>query len=202
LGGILTALDWAQGLGEARVLTVAVDTPFLPADLVERLMATWGACGCAAPMTEPMRRPGIWSVDLREGCRSRVDGVRKVRDWTASVGAETGDVRRRRRLPQRQHAGRPRAGGGGSAVTGFDTIVVADWSARSTPSPARPSKDAIFLGICRDRYVATLYQRTRSQAMRNIRGLIDGDLQGRAAHPSGFRFPFAYPRGLGREPYR
>jgi molybdopterin-guanine dinucleotide biosynthesis protein A len=37
LGGILTALDWAQGLGEARVLTVAVDTPFLPADLVERL---------------------------------------------------------------------------------------------------------------------------------------------------------------------
>jgi molybdopterin-guanine dinucleotide biosynthesis protein A len=44
LGGILTALDWAQGLGAARVLTVAVDTPFLPADLVERLADVRGAC--------------------------------------------------------------------------------------------------------------------------------------------------------------
>jgi molybdopterin molybdotransferase len=82
-------------------------------------------------------------------------------------------------------------------VTGFDTIVVADWSARSTPSPARPSKDAIFLGICRDRYVATLYQRTRSQAMRNIRGLIDGDLRAGRSILLAFDFPFAYPRGLG-----
>jgi hypothetical protein len=29
----------------------------------------------------------------------------------------------------------------------FDTIIVADWSARSTPSPARPSKDAIFWDV-------------------------------------------------------
>jgi molybdopterin molybdotransferase len=81
-------------------------------------------------------------------------------------------------------------------MTGFDTVVVADWSARATPSPARPSKDAIFLGICRDGYVATLYQRTRSQAMRNIRGLIDGDLRAGRRILLAFDFPFAYPRGL------
>jgi molybdopterin molybdotransferase len=81
-------------------------------------------------------------------------------------------------------------------LTGFHTIVVADWSARSAPSPARPSKDAIFLGICRDGYVATLYQRTRSQAMRSIRGLIDGDLRAGRRILLAFDFPFAYPSGL------
>jgi hypothetical protein len=68
---------------------------------------------------------------------------------------------------------------GWDVMTGFDTIIVADWSARSTPSPARPGKDAIFLGICRDGYVATLYQRTRFQAMRSLVGLIDGESCGR-----------------------
>jgi molybdopterin molybdotransferase len=75
------------------------------------------------------------------------------------------------------------------AMTGFDTVVVVDWSARATPSPARPSKDAIFLGICRDGYLATLYQRTRSQAMRNIRGLIDGDLRAGRRILLAFDFP-------------
>jgi molybdopterin molybdotransferase len=87
-------------------------------------------------------------------------------------------------------------------MTGFDTIVVADWSARSTPSPARPSKDAIFLGICRDGYVATLYQRTRSQAMRSIRGLIDGDLRAGRRILAGLRFPLRLSARPWREPYR
>jgi molybdopterin molybdotransferase len=83
-------------------------------------------------------------------------------------------------------------------MTRFDTVIVADWSARSTPSPARPSKDAIFLGICRDGYVATLYQRTRSQAMRSLTGLIDGELRAGRRVLAAFDFPFAYPRGFAR----
>jgi molybdopterin-guanine dinucleotide biosynthesis protein A len=63
LGGILTALDWAQGLGEARVLTVAVDTPFLPADLVERLATTGAPAVCAATHDGPHATTAIWSVD-------------------------------------------------------------------------------------------------------------------------------------------
>jgi len=83
-------------------------------------------------------------------------------------------------------------------VSGFDTIVVADWSARSVPSAARPSKDAIFLGICRDRHVATLYQRTRSQAMRSLSGLIDGEIRAGRRILVACDFPFAYPRGFAR----
>lgn len=81
-------------------------------------------------------------------------------------------------------------------MRGFDTIVVADWSARSSPSPARPSKDAIFLGICRDGYVATLYQRTRSHAMRTLSGLLDGELRAGRRVLAAFDFPLGYPRGL------
>lgn len=83
-------------------------------------------------------------------------------------------------------------------MSGFDTIVVADWSARSAPSPAKPSKDAIFLGICRDGYVATLYQRTRSQAMRSLVGLIDGELRAGRRILAAFDFPFGYPAGFAR----
>ena len=37
LAGVLTAMEWAQGMGETRVLTCAVDTPFLPPDWAECL---------------------------------------------------------------------------------------------------------------------------------------------------------------------
>jgi hypothetical protein len=83
-------------------------------------------------------------------------------------------------------------------MTGFDTVVVVDWSARSAPSPAKPSKDAIFLGICRDGYVATLYQRTRAQAMRSLVGLFDGELRAGRRVLAAFDFPFAYPDGFAR----
>jgi molybdopterin molybdotransferase len=83
-------------------------------------------------------------------------------------------------------------------MTGFDTVVVVDWSARSVPSPAKPSKDAIFLGICRDGYLATLYQRTRSQAMRSLVGLIDGEVRAGRRVLAAFDFPFGYPEGFGR----
>jgi hypothetical protein len=55
-----------------------------------------------------------------------------------------------------------------------------------------------FSGSAATGYVATLYQRTRSQAMRNIRGLIDGDLRAGRSILLAFDFPFAYPRGLAR----
>ena len=90
LGGILTALDWAQGQGEGRVLTVAVDTPFLPADLVGRLAASGAPAVCAATHDGAHATTAIWSVELKEDLRRALgDGVRKVRDWTVSVGAET-----------------------------------------------------------------------------------------------------------------
>ncbi len=65
LAGILTAMEWATGLGRAQVLTVSGDTPFLPVDMVIRL-------GNAPKNTIVIsctegRRQGVcslWPVDL------------------------------------------------------------------------------------------------------------------------------------------
>ncbi len=83
-------------------------------------------------------------------------------------------------------------------MTGFDTVAVADWSARAAPSQAKPSKDAIFLGIARDGYVATLYQRTRAQAMQSLASLCEGELRAGRRVLVAFDFPFAYPEGFAR----
>lgn len=80
----------------------------------------------------------------------------------------------------------------------FDTIVMVDWSARSAPSPAKPTKDAIFIGMARDGYLATSYQRTRHSAMRFLTGLLDGEMGAGRRVLVGFDFPFGYPQGFAR----
>ena len=200
LGGIHAAMDWAARSGEVRVMTVSVDTPFLPFDLVQRLSASRARAAVAATADGLHATTGLWSVDLQP---LAAGGARRGRAQGAGLDrlhrGGGGPVRRRLRVSERQH-GRGSAAGrsAAAAVSGFDTIVVADWSARSVPSAARPSKDAIFLGICRDRHVATLYQRTRSQAMRSLSGLIDGEIRAGRRILVACDFPFAYPRGFAR----
>ncbi|MGO4852468.1 molybdenum cofactor guanylyltransferase MobA [Phaeovulum sp. W22_SRMD_FR3] len=48
LAGVLAGLDWAAAQGAEALVTVAVDTPFLPSDLVARLQAAASAGGGAA----------------------------------------------------------------------------------------------------------------------------------------------------------
>lgn len=48
LAGIRAGLDWAAGLGAEALVSVATDTPFLPEDLVERLVAAGKVSGGAA----------------------------------------------------------------------------------------------------------------------------------------------------------
>jgi molybdopterin-guanine dinucleotide biosynthesis protein A len=89
LAGILAALDWAAAREADAVLTVAGDTPFLPADLVARLQgaSTPGGMAIAASPDEDgtlRRHPtvGLWPVMLREDLRNALeDGVRKVGAW-------------------------------------------------------------------------------------------------------------------------
>ncbi|GAB5446914.1 molybdopterin guanine dinucleotide synthesis [Gymnodinialimonas sp.] len=83
-------------------------------------------------------------------------------------------------------------------MSGFDTIVMVDWSARSAPSPARPTKDAIFVGVSRNGRETVSYQRTRHAAMRYLTGLLDGELRGRRRVLVGFDFPFGYPKGFAK----
>jgi len=80
----------------------------------------------------------------------------------------------------------------------FDTVVVTDWSGASTPSPARPSKDAIWIGVAGDGGVSTSYHRTRDAATEALCALFETEMEAGRRVLAGFDFPFAYPRGFAR----
>ncbi len=80
----------------------------------------------------------------------------------------------------------------------FDTVVMVDWSARSFPSPAKPTKDAIFVGIARDGEDNTSYHRTRHAAMGFLVRLLQAEHHAGRRVLLGFDFPFGYPSGFGR----
>ena len=91
LAGVLTGLEW---LAEKRpdagwLLSVPADTPFLPADLVSRLMDAVGngkadmACAKSLGRAHPVI--GVWPSALAGDLRRAIvdEGVRKTRAWTA-----------------------------------------------------------------------------------------------------------------------
>ena len=74
LAGVLAGLDWAQSNGDNLIVTVAVDTPFFPLDLVSQLMKVGN--GMTAPLVLSATRDssgniwrhptfGLWPVSLR-----------------------------------------------------------------------------------------------------------------------------------------
>lgn len=81
-------------------------------------------------------------------------------------------------------------------MSGFDTVVMVDWSARSAPSPARPTKDSIFVGVSREGREDVTYHRTRMAAMEALCGLLDAEVQAGRRVLVGFDFPFGYPKGF------
>ncbi len=90
LAGVLTGLEWARDHApNARwVATVATDSPFVPGDLVARLVAAVEregadlACARSAGQLHPVF--GLWPVALAPALRHAVvdEGVRKVEAWT------------------------------------------------------------------------------------------------------------------------
>ena len=90
LAGILAALEWAvaEGSGTEWVVTVPCDTPFLPADLAERLHAARSrdnavlACAASAGRTHPVA--ALWPVTLAPALRQAISEqrVRKVSRFT------------------------------------------------------------------------------------------------------------------------
>ena len=91
LAGVLTGLEW---LAERRpdagwLLSVPADTPFLPADLVRRLMDALSdgkadmACAKSLGRAHPVI--GIWPSALAGDLRRAIvdEGIHKVRAWTA-----------------------------------------------------------------------------------------------------------------------
>ena len=78
----------------------------------------------------------------------------------------------------------------------FDTVIVVDWSSSGSPSPARPSADAIWIGVARAGDVTTHYFRTRAAAGAMLTGLLDAEAAAGRRVLAGFDFPFGYPAGF------
>jgi len=90
LAGVLAGLDWATANRPdcEWVVSVPTDAPFLPRDLVARLVAGMQAAGaelaCAASGGQPHPVIGLWPLRLREALRHAVvaEEIRKVDTWT------------------------------------------------------------------------------------------------------------------------
>lgn len=79
----------------------------------------------------------------------------------------------------------------------FDTHIVVDWSARSTPSPVRPTKDAIWWAVARDGAMELPeYVRTRHEAVARLEALLAAETAVGRRVLVGFDFPFGYPAGV------
>lgn len=90
LAGVLAGLDWAaEHLPDAElVASFATDAPFLPRDLVRRLVVALeeGGFDLACAQSNGQAHPvfGLWPVSLRAALREALaDGVHKVDLWTA-----------------------------------------------------------------------------------------------------------------------
>ncbi|TAG25557.1 MAG: hypothetical protein EAZ40_05560 [Rhodobacterales bacterium] len=76
----------------------------------------------------------------------------------------------------------------------IDRVIVVDWSGRAARSPARESKDAIWIGTHGADGAVQTYFRSRAEAeLWLIRALAEGGRQ-----LVGFDFPMGYPQGFAR----
>ncbi len=99
LAGILAGLDWTATSRPdcAFIVSLATDAPFLPADLVARLVEGMNSQGaelaCAASGGQPHPVIGLWPVRLRGELRQALiaEEIRKVDVWTARYRLATVD---------------------------------------------------------------------------------------------------------------
>jgi molybdopterin-guanine dinucleotide biosynthesis protein A len=90
LAGVLTGLEWASVHAPVAefVASFATDAPFLPVDLVQRLIDAVAddkadlACAASDGQSHPVF--GLWPVKLRHELRRAIaeEGIRKVDEWT------------------------------------------------------------------------------------------------------------------------
>jgi molybdenum cofactor guanylyltransferase len=90
LGGVLAALDWANGADA--VVSVAVDTPFFPCDLVPRLCLAAGGIGMAMAQSGGDDHPtfALWPTALRGALRTFLNTGAKprLRDFAQAHGVK------------------------------------------------------------------------------------------------------------------
>jgi molybdopterin-guanine dinucleotide biosynthesis protein A len=93
LAGVLAGLEWARGCGASALVTVAVDTPFFPADLAERLVGAGGGTGrvvLAADDGGVHPTFALWPVvSAPQVTAAFAAGRRRVEDVARSLGCVT-----------------------------------------------------------------------------------------------------------------
>ena len=90
LAGILAGLDYAAVQGIAQVVSVSGDAPFLPEDLVARLLAVAPETGIALAASGERQHftIALWPAALREALRNYLEcGERRVGAFIALHGA-------------------------------------------------------------------------------------------------------------------
>lgn len=81
-------------------------------------------------------------------------------------------------------------------MTGFDTVVMVDWSAAAR-APRRPKPDAIFAAVARDGVVEpACYLGHRIEAEVWLADLFAAERAAGRRVLAGFDFPFGYPQGF------
>ncbi len=91
LAGILAGLIWAADAGVDALATVAVDTPFFPADMVARLgaRATGGFVVVAETPGGMHPTCGLWPVGAVDAlAQTLAAGQRRLRDAAAGIGLD------------------------------------------------------------------------------------------------------------------
>lgn len=90
MAGVLAGLEWMAPLGATHLATVAVDTPFVPCDLVPNLlMAGEATDGFAVAESQGRVHPtcALWPARLREPIRTALAaGERRIGRWAESQG--------------------------------------------------------------------------------------------------------------------
>lgn len=86
LSGVLAGLRWAKGAGADAIVTVAVDVPFLPADLVPMLCLGWPASVARTERLHPTC--ALWPVSATDDLAAWLAaGQRRVREFADHIGA-------------------------------------------------------------------------------------------------------------------
>jgi molybdopterin-guanine dinucleotide biosynthesis protein A len=86
LAGIHAGMEWARAQRIADIVSIPTDLPFLPADLVERLLAARSDADIAVAMSEGNVHPvvALWPIKLADDLRGLIDeGMRRVREFAA-----------------------------------------------------------------------------------------------------------------------
>jgi molybdopterin-guanine dinucleotide biosynthesis protein A len=92
LAGLHAALAFTKNAGADVLITVPSDTPFLPFDLVARLLENAGANGAAIAASGGQKHYiiGAWKTELLDDLESAIEGdnLFRVKDWAHRAAAQ------------------------------------------------------------------------------------------------------------------